>query len=171
MIRDKLQIAQSRQKSYADQRRRPLEFEEGDHVFLRVTPTIGIGRVVKAKKLSPRYMGPFQILHRVGPVAYQLALPPSLSGLHDVFHVSQLKKYIPNPFQPLSYDTIPLRPNLTFQPMPVQVVDHSLKTLRNKTIPMVKVIWEGSTPEEATWELEEDMRKEYSYLFHGYVIT
>ena len=85
--------AQSRQKSYADQRRKPLEFEVGEHVFLRVTPTTGIGRAIKTKKLNPRYIGPFEVLKRFGPVAYQVALPPHLSNLHDVFHVSQLRKY------------------------------------------------------------------------------
>nr|XP_004513853.1 uncharacterized protein LOC101508632 [Cicer arietinum] len=99
VIKDKLKIAQSRQKSYVDIRRRPLEFEEGDHVFLRVTPTIGIGRVLKVKKLNPRFVGPFQKLLRIGPSAYRIALPPKLSNLHNVFHVSQLKKYIPNPHQ------------------------------------------------------------------------
>ncbi|KAK2374422.1 hypothetical protein QL285_075386 [Trifolium repens] len=96
-IRDKLKVAQSRQKSYADRKRRPLEFQEGDHVFLRVTPKLGLRGVFKTKKLCPRYIGPYQILRRVGPVAYQLALPPSMSGLHDVFHVSQLRK-CNNPF-------------------------------------------------------------------------
>ena len=89
MIKKKLLAAQSRQKSYADQRRRPLEFDVGDHVFLRVSPTTGVGRSLKTKKLSPKYIGPFQILDRVGPVAYRLALPPNLSRIHNVFYVSQ----------------------------------------------------------------------------------
>jgi hypothetical protein len=167
LIKEKLKISQSRQKSYADNRMRPLEFEEGDHVFLRVTPKQGIGRAFQAKKLSPRYIGPFQVIKRVGPVAYQLALPPSMSGLHDVFHVSQLKKYIPDPFQPLAFETVELRSDLTFQPQPIQVVDRSIKTLRNKEIPLVKVIWEGSPPGEATWELESKMMETYPHLFQG----
>ncbi|KAK2435271.1 hypothetical protein QL285_020345 [Trifolium repens] len=100
-IRDKLKVAQSRQKSYADRKRRPLEFQEGDHVFLRVTPKLGLRDVFKTKKLCPRFIGPYQILRRVGPVAHQLALPPSISGLHDMFHVSQLRKYIPDPYRPI----------------------------------------------------------------------
>ena len=107
-IRQKIQTAQSRQKSYADNRRRPLEFSEGDHVFLKVTPTTGIGRALKTKKLNPRYIGPFQILKRVGLVAYQVALPPYLSNLHDVFHVSQLKKYIPDKSHVLQPETVQL---------------------------------------------------------------
>ena len=88
MIQERMRAAQSRQKSYHDKRRKDLEFEVGDHVFLRVTPWTGVGRVLKSRKLTPRFIGPFQILKRVCPVAYQIALPPSLSNLHNVFHVS-----------------------------------------------------------------------------------
>jgi hypothetical protein len=87
-IKENLKRAQDRQKSYADQQRKPLEFEEVDHVFLKVTPYTVVGRAMKTKKLQPRFIGPYQILRKVGTVAYQLALPPHLSNLHDVFHVS-----------------------------------------------------------------------------------
>ena len=97
MIRKRLLTAQSRQKSYADTRRRPLEFEVGDHVFLKVMPKRGVIRFRKRRKLSPRYIGPFEVLERVGAVAYRLALPPSLSSIHEVFHVSMLRKYTPDP--------------------------------------------------------------------------
>ena len=91
-------MAQSRQRSnIPDKRWRPFEFEEGKHVFLRVSPTTGVGRALKTRKLSSYFLGPFQILKRIGPVAYQLALTPSLSNLHNVFHVSQLKKYCQDP--------------------------------------------------------------------------
>jgi len=83
-----VRATQSRQESYADQRRRPLEFEAGDHVFLRVTPTAGIGRALKSRKLTPRFIGPYHITRRIGPVAYEIALPPHLGNLHNVFHVS-----------------------------------------------------------------------------------
>ncbi|KAI5431677.1 hypothetical protein KIW84_035730 [Lathyrus oleraceus] len=89
MIQEKMRIAQSRQKSYHDKRRKSLEFQEGDHVFLRVTPITGVGRALKSKKLTPRFIGPYQILERIGEVAYRIALPPSLANLHEVFHVSQ----------------------------------------------------------------------------------
>ena len=92
IIQERMRAAQSRQKSYHDKRRKDLEFEVGDHVFLRVTPWTGLSRVLKSRKLTPRFIDLFQILKRVGPVAYQIALPPSLSNLHDVFHVSQLRK-------------------------------------------------------------------------------
>jgi len=88
MIQDRMRATQSRQKSYADKMRMPLMFEAGDHVFLRVTPTAGIGRKLKSRKLTPRFIGPYQIMRRIGPVAYEIALPPHLANLHNVFHVS-----------------------------------------------------------------------------------
>lgn len=102
-----MKTSQSRHKSYADQWRRPLEFQEGDHVFLRVTPMTGVGRALKSKKLSPKFIGPFQILKRVGPVAYEIALPPNLANLHSVSHVSQLRKYMADS----SHIITPLRQN------------------------------------------------------------
>ena len=97
LIRKRLLTVQSQQKSYADRRRRPLEFEEGDHVFLKVMPKRGVVKFGKRGKISPRYIRPFEVLERVGIVDYQLALPPSLSSVHDVFHVSMLRKYTPDP--------------------------------------------------------------------------
>ena len=92
-IRERVRAAQDRQKSYADVRRRPLMFNIGDHVFLKVSPLKGNLRFGQKGKLTPRYIGPFEILQKVGPVAYRLALPPALQGIHDVFHVSQLRQY------------------------------------------------------------------------------
>jgi len=94
MIQEKMKASQSRQKSYHDKRRKDIEFQVGDHVFLRVNPVTGVGRALKCRKLTPRFVGPFEIVEKVGVVAYQIALPPSLSNLHDVFHVSQLRKYV-----------------------------------------------------------------------------
>lgn len=116
--------------------------------------------------MSPRFIGPYQILRRVGPVAYQLALPPSLFELHDIFHVSQLKKYIHDPSQTLHHDSIQLKSNLTFKPVPSRIVDRSLKTLRKKAISLVKVVWEGMSPEDATWELESEILEKYPHLFY-----
>ncbi|XLS75404.1 hypothetical protein HN51_032269, partial [Arachis hypogaea] len=138
-IRDRMLTAQSRQKSYADQRRKPLEFEEGDHVFLKVTPTTGVGRAIKTKKLNPRYIGPFQILERIGPVAYRMALPPHLSNLHDVFHVSQLRKYTPDASHVLEPESVQLREDLTLPVAPVRIDDTSIKRLRGKEVSLVKV--------------------------------
>ena len=96
LIRQRLLTAQSRQKSYADARRRPLEFEVGDHVFLKVIPKRGVVRFGKREKLSPRCIGPFEILERIDTVAYRLALSPIMSGVHEAFHVSMLRKYTPD---------------------------------------------------------------------------
>ena len=159
MIREKLLTAQSRQKSYADKRRRPLEFDEGDHVFLKVSPMTGVGRSIRAKKLSPRYMGPFDVIEKVGEVSYRIALPPQLPRLHDVFHVSQLKKYHPDPSHVIEPEEVELEDNLTYRVEPERILDVKDKQLRNKTIRLVKVFWRGMTPGDATWEAEEQMRE------------
>ncbi|KAK2362674.1 hypothetical protein QL285_087716 [Trifolium repens] len=163
-IRAMMKVAQDRQKSYADRRRRPLEFEEGDHVFLRVTPTTGVGRALKAKKLTPKFIGPYQILERVGKVAYRIALPPVLSLIHDVFHVSQLRKYTPDPSHVITPDDIQLRDNLSFEVPPIKIADRKMKRLRTKEIPLVKVIWNEATG-DTTWELESKMKELYPGLF------
>jgi len=108
LIRRRLSAAQDRQKIYADVRRRTLEFSEGDKVFLRVSPMKGVTRFGKKKKLNPPYVGPFEILERVGPIAYRLALPPSLAEVHDVFHVSMLRKYIHDLSHVIKYESLQL---------------------------------------------------------------
>nr|KYP31545.1 Retrotransposable element Tf2 [Cajanus cajan] len=159
-----MRTAQSRQKSYADKRRKPLEFAEGEHVFLKVTSTSGVGRALRARKLTPRFVGPYQIIHRIGLVAYQLALPPSLSNLHDVFHVSQLRKYVHDSSHVVELDDVQLKENLTFEKLLVAVVDRTLKELRGKSIALVKVLWDAATG-EATWEVEQQCRERYPFLF------
>ncbi|XP_073220891.1 uncharacterized protein, partial [Cicer arietinum] len=162
-IQERVRTTQSRQKSYVDRHSRPLEFQEDEHVFLRVTPTTGVGRALKTKKLTPKFIGPYQILRRVGPVAYQIALPPNLANLHDVFHVSQLRKYIADPSHIIAPDDIQLKENFTFEVPPISIADRTTKHLRGKEIPLVKVIWNQTTG-DATWELEEKMRELYSDL-------
>ncbi|RZB69146.1 hypothetical protein D0Y65_038775 [Glycine soja] len=162
-----MRTAQSRQKSYHDKRRKDLEFEVGDHVFLRVTPWTGVGRALKSRKLTPRFIGPFQILKTVGPVAYQIALPPSLSNLHNVFHVSQLRKYIYDPSHVVELDDIQVKENLTYETLPLRIEDRRMKHLRGKEIPLVKVIWGGTSREGATWELESQMQAAYPSLFES----
>ena len=164
-IRERLLTAQSRQKSYADKRRKPLEFDAGDHVFLKISPTTGVDRAIKVKKLTPRYLGPYQILERIGPVAYRIALPPSLSNLHDVFHVSQLRKYYNDPSHVLVSDDVPLRDDLTFRVPPARIVEYGTKQLRSKVVPLVKVTWSRGGVEDYTWEREADMRASHPELF------
>ena len=136
-----MRTSQSRQKSYADKRRRDLEFEAGDHVFLRVTPTTEVGRAIKSKKFTPKFIEPYQITKRVGPLAYQIAMSLFLSNIHDVIHVSQLRKYIPDQSHVIEPDDIEMKDNLTFEVPPMKIEDRSVKNLRGKEIPLVKVIW------------------------------
>ncbi|KAL0551627.1 hypothetical protein IC582_010716 [Cucumis melo] len=164
-IRSRTHTAQSRQKSYADVRRKDLEFEIGDKVFLKVAPMKGVLRFERKGKLSPRFVGPFEILERIGPVAYRLALPPSLSTVHDVFHVSMLRKYVPDPSHAVDYEPLEIDENLSYVEQPVEVLAGEVKTLRNKQIPLVKVLWRNHRVEEATWEREDDMRSRYPELF------
>ncbi|KAL0537688.1 hypothetical protein IC582_026673 [Cucumis melo] len=164
-IRSRMHTAQSRHKSYADVRRKDLEFEVEDKVFLKVAPMRGVLRFERRGKLSPRFVGPFEILERIGPVAYRLALPPSLSTVHDVFHVSMLRKYVPDPSHVVDYEPLEIDENLSYTEQPVEVLAREVKTLRNKEIPLVKVLWRNHRVEEATWEREDDMRSRYPELF------
>ncbi|KAL0546476.1 hypothetical protein IC582_016386 [Cucumis melo] len=164
-IRSRMLTAQSRQKSYADVRRKDLEFDVGDKVFLKVAPMKGVVRFERRGKLSPRFVGPFEILERIGPVAYRLALPPSLSAVHDVFHVSMLRKYVPDPSHVVDYEPLEIDENLSYTEQPVEVLAREVKMLRNREIALVKVLWPNHRVEEATWEREDDMRSRYPDLF------
>jgi len=166
-IRARMLTAQSRQKSYADVRRRDLEFEVGQHVFLKVAPMRGVLRFGKRGKLSPRFVGPFEILERIGAVAYRLALPPSLSAVHNVFHVSMLRKYVADPSHVLEHEPLELSKDLSFEEKPVQILAYERKVLRNREISLVKVLWRHQRAEEATWELEDEMRTHYPELFQS----
>ena len=123
VVHDNLEIERDRQKTYADNRRRDLQFEIGDRVFLKISPWKGVLRFGKRGKLSPRYIGPYEIVSKVGPVAYKLKLPPELSRIHDTFHVSMLRKYIPDPSHVLREHPVHLKKNLTYEETLVQIVD------------------------------------------------
>ncbi|XP_042435576.1 uncharacterized protein LOC122021519 [Zingiber officinale] len=164
-IRDKMRTAQSRQKSYADKRRRDLEFAVGDHVFVKIAPMKGVMRFDKKGKLSLRFIGPFEILDRVGALAYRVALPPNLVGVHNVFHISMLRKYMSNPSHVLNFEPLHLTPNLSYEERPTQILARQERKQRNKVVKMVKVKWLNHTEEEATWETEADMRSRYPELF------
>ena len=165
LIRKSMKEAQDRQKSYADLRRRPLEFVVGDHVFLKISPIRGVMRFGKSGKLSRRYVGPIEIVKRVGEVAYQLALPPTLTSTQDMFHVSMLKKYMPGASHIIDYTDLEIREDMSYVEKPVKILDTKQKVLRTKTIPMVKVLWRNHALEEATWELESEMKEKYPELF------
>ena len=123
LIRQRLLTAHSRHKSYVGVRRRPLDFEVGDHVFMKVMPKRGVVRFGKRWKLSPKFIGPFKILKRVGTVAYWLALLPSMSSVHEVFHVSMLRRYTPDPAHVVDWEEIEVDTYRTFEEGPVCIMD------------------------------------------------
>ena len=146
-------------------RRRPLEFEVGDHVFLKVMPKGGVVRFGKRGKLSPRFIGPFEVLERIGTVAYRLALPPSMTGFHEVFHVSMLLKCTPDLAHVMDWGQIEVDTDETFEEGPVCIVDSCDQVLRRKTVRLVRVLWQHDGVEESTWECEDTMRATYPFLF------
>ncbi|XP_075091488.1 uncharacterized protein LOC142171698 [Nicotiana tabacum] len=150
LIRQRLLTAQSRQKSYADKRRRDLVFIIGDKVFLRVTPMKSVIRFEKRGKLSPKFIGSYEILDRVGVVAYRLSLPPELSFIHPVFHFSMLRKCISNSSQVLEALAIPRDEKLSYEEEPMAIVDRLVRKVRSKEIEFVKVLWQNHTVKEAT---------------------
>ncbi|KAK9057437.1 hypothetical protein SSX86_022272 [Deinandra increscens subsp. villosa] len=165
IIRARLKAAQDRQKSYADKRRRDIEFKKGDHVLLKVTPWKGIIRFRKRGKLSPRFIGPFKILAKVGQNAYQLELPEELSGIHNTFHVANLRKCLADEAAYVPLDDIVIDDKLNYVERPIEILDRKTKRLRNKEIEQVKVKWEHRKGSDTTWESEEEMRRYYPYLF------
>ena len=165
LIRHLLLTAQSRQKSYADVRRQPLEFEVGDHVFLKVMPKRGVVRFGKRGKLSPMFIGPFEILERIGTVVYRLALPPSMSGVHKVFHVSMLRKYTPDPAHVVDWGQIEVDTNGTFKEGPICILDSHDQVLRRKTVRLMRVLWRHYGVKESTWEREDTIWATYLFLF------
>ena len=129
---------------------RDLEFEIEDRVFLKLFPWKGVVCFEKRGKLNPRYIGHFEIVERIGPVAYRLDLPEEFSRVHNVFHISMLRKYIPDPSHVLDTPEIELRDDLSYEEQPVQILGREEKELRNKTISLVKVLWRNHLVEEAT---------------------
>ena len=165
IIKERLKAAQDRQKSYADLKHREVNFSVGDKVFLKVSPWKGILRFGKKGKLNPRYIGPYEVVERVGSVAYRLALPPELSKIHNVFHVSNLRKYVSDPSHVIQTEVVELNEGLTYPEEPVQILSREMKQLRSRVIPLVKVLWRNHNIEEATWEREDDMKRKYPQLF------
>ncbi|XP_071718850.1 uncharacterized protein [Rutidosis leptorrhynchoides] len=166
-----LKEAQSRQKVYADKHRRSLEFVVGDKVFLKVSPWKGVRRFGLKGKLSPRYIGPFEILDRVGEVSYRLALPPQLSHVHNVFHVSQLRGYNYHPLHVVQYPFSEIRADLSYVEEPEAIIEREERVTRKSSTPFVKVQWKNHSASEATWELEETMRAEHPHLFANWCVS
>ncbi|GJW53896.1 putative reverse transcriptase domain-containing protein [Tanacetum coccineum] len=150
-----------RQKSYADNRHKPLEFEVGDRVLLKVSPWKGVIRFGKKGKLAPRYVRPFEILERIGPVAYWLRLPEELSGVHDIFHVSNLKRCLADASLHVPLDEIKVDKTLRFVEEPVEIMDCEIKSLKCSKISLVKGRWNSKRGPEFTWEREDYMKSKY----------
>jgi hypothetical protein len=165
MVRENLRVAQSTQKSYVDHRRRELSFEVGDFVYLTVSPMRGLRRFKVRGKLALRFIGPFKILEKRGEVAYQLELPPQLSDVHDVFHVSQLKKCLCVPEEQLPMEDLDAKEDLSYHEYTVKIFETSARVTQNKKIRMCKVQWSHNTEEEATWEREEELKAEFLSFF------
>ncbi|GJZ63424.1 putative reverse transcriptase domain-containing protein [Tanacetum coccineum] len=165
LIKEKLKAARDRQKSYADNRRKPLEFEVGDRVMLKVSPCKGVIRFGKKGKLAPRYVGAFEILERIGLVAYRVRLPEELSGVHDTFLVSNLKKCLADASLHVSLDEIKVDKTLRFVEKPVEIMDREVKSLKRSEIALVKVRWNSKRGPEFTWEREDYMKSKYPQLF------
>ena len=139
----------------------------GDKVFLKVSPWRKILRFSKKGKLSPRFIGPYEVLKRIGPVAYRLALPLELAKLHDVFHVSMLRRYRSNESHILPVQEIQVQEDLSYDEEPKAIMAREVKQLQNKQVPLVKVLWQHHGREEATWEPEATMRAQYKQLFES----
>ncbi|GJU41559.1 putative reverse transcriptase domain-containing protein [Tanacetum coccineum] len=164
-IRQRLQAARDRQRSYANVRRKPLEFQVGDQVMLKVSPRKGVIRFRKRGKLNTRYIGPFKILKRVGPVVYKLELPEELRNVHNTFHVSNLKKCLSDESLVIPMKELRLDDKLNFVEEPVEIMDREVKKLRQSRIPIIKVRWNSKRGPEFTWEREDEIRAKYPHLF------
>ncbi|GJV37313.1 putative reverse transcriptase domain-containing protein [Tanacetum coccineum] len=165
LIKNRLLAARSRQKSYADKRLKPLEFEVGDMVLLKLSPWKGAVRFGKGKKLSPYYIRPFKIQARVGPVAYMLEFPEELKGIHSTFQVSNLKKCLVEGDVVVPMEEIQLDDKLHMIEEPVEIVDKEVKRLKQSQIPIVKVRWNSQRCPKFTWERKDQIKKKYPHLF------
>nr|GEY11437.1 reverse transcriptase domain-containing protein [Tanacetum cinerariifolium] len=165
LVKQRIQAAQDRQKSYVDMKRKPIEFEVGDRVMFKVSPWKGVVRFDKRGKLNPRYVRPFKVLAKVGKVAYRLELPQELSRVHHTFHVSNLKKcYAVEPLV-MSLEGIHVDNKLRFMEEPVKIMEREIKRLKQSWIPLVKVRWNSKRGPEFTWEREDSFKQKYPQLF------
>ncbi|KAA3466359.1 DNA/RNA polymerase superfamily protein [Gossypium australe] len=167
VIRDCLKAVSDRQKSYANLKQKEIEFQVGDKVFLKVSPWKKVLKFGRKGKLSPHFIGSYEIIETIGPVAYRLALPSKLEKIHDVFDVSMLRRYRSDPSYVIVPTEVEIQPDMTYGEELIKIFAREVKQLRNKSIALVKVLWKRHGVEEATWELEKAMRNQYPNLFIG----
>ncbi|GJV75565.1 putative reverse transcriptase domain-containing protein [Tanacetum coccineum] len=164
-IKDRHKATHDRQKSYVDKRRKPLEFSVCDYVLFKVSPWKGVLRFRKKGNLAPRFVRPFEIVEKVGPVAYRLELPGELNGVHDTFHVSNLKKCLVDPTLQVPLDEIEVDAKLKFVEEPVEILEREFKKLKRSRIAIVKVQWNSKRRPKFTWERDDQMKLKYPHLF------
>ncbi|GKA70423.1 putative reverse transcriptase domain-containing protein [Tanacetum coccineum] len=164
-IKQRIQVARDRQKSYANLKHKPMEFQVGNNVMLKVSPLKGVVHFSKRGKLNLRYVGPFKVLEKVGSVAYKLELPKELSRVHNTFHVSNLKKCYADEPLAVPLDGLHFDDKLQFVEEPVEIMDREVKQLRRSRVLIVKVRWNSRRGPEFTWEREDQFRKKYPHLF------
>ncbi|GKD12878.1 hypothetical protein Tco_1197285 [Tanacetum coccineum] len=164
-IKNWLLSARSHQKSYVDRRLKPLEFNMGNKVMLKISPWKGMIRFGKREKLSPRYVRPFKIIARVGTVAYKLELPEELRRIHNTFLVINLKKCLADENLVIPLKEIQLDDKLHFIEEPVEIMDREVKQLKQSLIPIVKVCWDSQRGPKFTWERENHFKSKYPHLF------
>jgi hypothetical protein len=163
-VKHNLKEAHDRKKSYTDQKRRHLEFQVGDHVYLKFKAQKSSLNLGNCAKFAPRFCGPFKILARIGPIAYQLALLANLK-IHNVFHVSLLNNYVHDPTDMIDWNLVQVKLEGEFQEEPLHILDRREIPLQNKVVSQVKMQWKQFSPEEVTWELEGDLQKSHPISF------
>src|SRR3954464_447613 len=161
ILRDQLKAAQSHQKSYYDRHHRQESYNLDEKAYLRVTPLKGTQHFGIKGKLAPRYIAPFRILAKRGQVSYQLELPPHLSQVHKVFHVSQLRRCFKDPIREIDHETLDLQHDLSYREYPVRILYSAERVTHRKKIQFLKVQWSHHSEKEATWEREDRLRAEY----------
>jgi hypothetical protein len=164
-IIQRIKEAWDRQKSYVDLHRVDCSYEVGDRVFLQVKPHKSSIKFGKGDKLSPRFVGPFKIMERKGPVAYQLSLSDSLRRMHDVFHVSVLRHYISDPTHVIDMNSLQVSNEGVLTADSIRILDHRIQRLQHRTVDQVKVHWDNYSLYSATWEDAYDMHQQFPFLF------
>ena len=165
IIQQHIEAAQSRQKSYADKRRRPIEFEVGDYVYLKVSPMKKVQRFGVKRKLAPRYVGPYPIIEKSGRGTYKIQLPPEMRAIFNVFHVSQLKKCLRAPEERVEVRDIKLKSDLAYEEKPVQIIDSRDRVTQNRVMKFHKVMWNNHSEQDAMWEREDYLREVYPTFY------